>query len=107
MTTGRKKLESTKFTALDSTAWITVTAVPASTDVVVITDMIVSSDTSASKCQFRQTDGTTNELIMVFNTANDRNEIANFSQPIHLKEGYYLQCSASANSFCTVNHYQI
>jgi len=102
-----KKAIKTKFTALTSDAWIDVTEIPASSDVVVISDIILSSDQSASKCQLRQTDGSTNELVAVFNTASDRNEVCNLQEPIHLKQGYRLQCSASANSFATINYYTI
>ena len=104
-----KKRQNFKYTVLSNDTWTDVTEAPASGEVIVVTDILASSNQGSSLQQFRMSDGSTDTPILTVATSSDRSEQIHFSaeNPIHLKEGYRLQCSASANSYVSINYYVI
>ena len=101
------KRQNSKYTPLTSNAWTNVTETVAAGEVMVITDVLIGSNQGSALQQFQEYNGSTENLRWVTATASDRSEQVHFSQPIHLKDGFWLQVSASANSYVTVNYYVI
>ena len=99
--------QDSKYTPLASNAWTNVTETVAAGEVMVITDVLVGSNQGSALQQFKEYNGSSENIRWVMATASDRSEQAHFSQPIHLTEGFWLQVSASANSYVTINYYVI
>ena len=106
-TTYQKDQIKTTYTSLSSASWTDVTITPSATSRIAITDIVLSSDTGTAKQQVRQYNGSSDEMVFIFNTASDRNEQCHFSEPVFLKAGYRLQITASAASHVTINYFVV
>jgi hypothetical protein len=107
MNAAAAKRQNLQYTPLASDSWLDVTETPAAGEVVVVTDVLIGSNAGSSVMQFRIYNGAASEIVWVIATAEDRSEQIHWTQPVHLKEGYRLQVSASNNSYCSVNYYVI
>jgi len=95
MKSAAAKRQELRYTALPTDDWTNVTEDPSSGDVIVICDVLISSNIGSSLMQFRQYNGSTTSMVWVVATASDRSEQIHWTQPVHLKAGYRLQCAAS------------
>lgn len=101
------KRQTSKYTALPSDTWTDVSETIATGEILVVSDVLISSNQGAAVQQFRAWNGSASYAVWTLATSSDRSEQVHFQQAVHLKDGYRLQVSASANSYCTVNYYVI
>ena len=101
------KRQNSKMTNLPSDTWTDVSETIATGEVLVVTDVLIGSNQGSAVQQFRAYNGSASYAVWTIATASDRSEQIHFQQAVHLKDGYKLQVSASANTYVTVNYYVI
>jgi hypothetical protein len=101
------KRQNSQMTNLPADTWTDVSETIATGEVLVVTDVLISSNQGQAVQQFRAWNGSASYAVWTLATSSDRSEQIHFRQAVHLKDGYRLQASASANSYCTVNYYVI